>query len=271
MKKSDVLKRYRVLVGIITAVALTLAAIVIFAANEKRLPYGHLEEGAEIKMSKKADLFGSGKETTIALINLPPIPQQDYTGFLGIWNSKGKLIQRFDVKGYDILNPVQIHVLDITGDNNPDIILETDEHANGGLGVHVIHIYVQVKGQYIEAPVPNGKNTSYTITYDQSSHDFTMISDQDNRKWSVKWTTDQMKELDSILLSQSNSVNVDPISSIDLQNNILKTKRLIWFGNLQLNSLAILVTSYHYDEIKWVMQSYNLESIDKMSLVTEQK
>jgi hypothetical protein len=32
--------------------------------------------------------------------------------------------------------------------------------------------------------------------------------------------TDLLKELDSNLLNQSNPVNVDPISSIDLQNNI---------------------------------------------------
>jgi hypothetical protein len=275
MKKSDVQKRYKVLVVSIIAVALALAAIAIYTANEDRFqnvtPYGHLEEGAEIKMSKKADLFGSGNEATIALINLPLLTQQDNTGYLGIWDKKGKLLQKFDVKGYDILHPVQIQVSDITGDNNPDIILETDAYANGGLGVHVLHVYVQEKGQYIEAPVPYGMNTSFTVTYDQSSNDFTMISDQDNRKWTVRWTADQLKELDSILLSQSNAVNIDSISSIDLQNNILKTKRLIWFGNVQLNSLAILVTSFHFEEGKWDMQSYSMESVDKMSIVTEQK
>ncbi|MNI05040.1 hypothetical protein D3C73_579840 [compost metagenome] len=51
------------------------------------------------------------------------------------------------------MNPIQIHVLDLSGDGNPDIVLETDERANGGLGVIVAHIYVENNGQYAEVPL----------------------------------------------------------------------------------------------------------------------
>jgi hypothetical protein len=304
LKKRSIFKRYTPLVGSVTVIVL---ALIIFVANEDHLrslipnwnviqkasqtqanlslPVNSndspekfhvvdgltIEEGAQIKISKKADLFGSMKGATIALINLPPIPKQDYTGYLGIWDSDGKLIQKFVVKGYNIMYPVQIHVQDITGDGIPDIVLETDEHANGGLGVHVLHIYVEDKGQYAEALLSEGMNSSYTVTFRSYSKDFIMVSTQDNRKWTVQLATNQLKELDSNLLNQSNPVNVDPISSIDLQNNTLKTKRLIWFGNLQLNSLAILVTSYHFEENKWAMQSYSLENIDKSTIITEIK
>jgi hypothetical protein len=228
-----------------------------------------IEKGAQIKMSTNADLFGSNKEATIALINLPLVPQQDYAGYLGVWDSNGKLIQRFDVNGYNITKPVQIHVQDITGDRNPDIVLETDEGANGGFGVHVLHIYVEDKGRYIETPLSEGDHSSYTVTFRSTSNDFIMVSTQDNRRWTVQLAKDLMETLDSSLINQSNPVNVDPISSIDLQDNSLITKRLIWFGNLQLNSLALLVTSYHFEGHKWIMQSYSLENVDKSSMITE--
>jgi hypothetical protein len=281
-KKRSKLKRYTPLVGSLTMVVLVL---IIVLANLS-LPENKsdefpeefhvidgltIEEGAQLKMSKHADLFGSKEEATIALINLPLIPQHDYTGYLGIWDSNGKLIQKFVVEGYNINNPVQIHVQDITGDGNPDIVLETDEGANGGFGVHVLHVYVKDKGQYMEAPLSKEMNSGFTVTFRSSSNDFIMISMQDNRRWAVQFNADHLKQLDSKLLNQSNTVNVDPISSIDLLNNTLKTKRLIWFGNLQLNSLAQLVTSYHFEENKWVMQSYSLEDIENGTIVTEIK
>jgi hypothetical protein len=304
VKKRSIFKRYTPLVGTLTVIVL---AFIFFVANEDRLrtlipnwngiqkapqtqanlslPVNSnnspekfhvvdgltIEEGAQIKISKQADLFDSMNGATIALINLPLIPNQDYTGYLGIWDSNGKLIQKFVVEGYNIINPVQIHVLDITGDRNPDIVLETDEHANGGLGVHVLHVYVEDKGLFAETPLSGGMNSSYTVTFRASSNDFIMVSTQDNRKWTIQLAADQLKELDLNLLNQSNPVNVDPISSIDLQNNTIKTKRLIWFGNLQLNSLAILETSYHFEENKWAMQSYSLENIDKSTIITEIK
>lgn len=229
-----------------------------------------IEEGAEILISKKADLLDSMKGSTIALIHSPLTPEQGNTEYLGIWDAKGKRIQKFIVEGY-MMNPVDIHVTDVTGDGNSDIILETDENANGGLGAHALHIYVEDKGQYKEAPLPEEINTNYTVTFRPSSNDFNMISTGDKRSWTVQMAEDQLKELDATLLKQSNAVNVDPISSIDVQDHILITKRLIWFGNLQLNSLAILATSYHFEDNKWNMKSYSLEDVKKGTVVTEIK
>jgi len=284
MKKRSILKRYIPLVGCVTVIAL---ALIIFVLNEDHLrglipgnsndaPEEYhvidgltIEKGAEIKIIKQTDLLGSMKGATIALINLPLIPNQDYTGYLGIWDSNGKLIQKFDVNSYNIMFPVQLQVLDITGDGKPDIMLETDEHANGGLGVHVLHVYVEDNGQYTEAPLPEEMSLNFTVTFRSSSNDFIMVSSQDTRSWSVQLATDELEFLDSNLLNHTNDVNIDRVSSIDLQSNTLKTRRLIWFGNLQLNSLAILVTSYQFEENKWAIQSYSLENIDKSTIVTE--
>jgi hypothetical protein len=307
LKQEGGLKRYRALiVSVVTVVLAITAAAATYMANvdyfqnmktngnavilASHIPHAafnpekfqwingiSIEEGAEIKMTQKADLFGNGNEATIALVNLPATPNQAYTGYLGIWDTERKLTQKFEVQGYDILHPVQIKVLDITGDNNPDIILETDAYANGGDGAHVLHIYVQDKGEYIETTLPVRTNTGYMVTLQPANHDFTINSVEDKRKWSVQWSAqmitgqDQLHALDANFLNSSIPVNVDPISSIDLKNNILTTKSLLWFGNLQLNSLAHLATSYHFEAGKWVMQSYSLESIDKMTIVTEQK
>lgn len=227
-----------------------------------------IEEGAQIEKSTKADLFDSMEEATIALIHLPLVPQQDNTGYLGLWDSNGKLIQKFDVNEYHLINPIEIHVQDITGDGNTDIVLETDGGANGGFGAHDLHVYVNDKGQYVETPLSEGMNSSFTVTFHSSSQDFIMISNQDNRSWTIQLNAEHLKQLDSELLNQPNPVNVDPISSIDLQGNTLKTRRLMWFGNLQLNSLALLETSYRYEEKKWVIQSYNLANIEKGTIVT---
>jgi len=98
-------------------------------------------------MRKKAELIGSMKGSTIALVNTPRKSNQDYSGYLGIWTPEGKRIQKFTLEGYHIMSPVQIYVQDITGDGHPDIVLETDQHANGGLGAHVLNIYVEENGK----------------------------------------------------------------------------------------------------------------------------
>ncbi|WP_256761647.1 VCBS repeat-containing protein [Cohnella sp. WQ 127256] len=286
-KRRSIYKRYTMWAG---SLAVIVMALIIIIVNEEHLrsliptwvtsqntSQTHVVEGitieqeAEIKISKKAALLGSAGEATIALINLPLIPEQDYTGYLGIWDANGKLLQKFVVEGYNIMNPVQIHVEDITGDGHPDIVLETDEHANGGLGVHVLHLYVKDNDQYVEAPLPDEVNSNYIVAFRSASNDFRMTSVQDKRQWTIQLTTDHLKQLAPNLLTQTSPVNVDPISSIAIQNNILTTKRLIWFGNLQLNSLAILETSYRFEENKWTIQSYSLENIDKSSIVTEVK
>jgi hypothetical protein len=273
MRIYNLLKQNKILTVSIALVILILATAAIHKANKDQpsnmKPIGNLEKNAEIKLSQKADLFGSGNEATIALINLPSIPEQDYRGYVGIWDNKNKLIQKIEVKGYDIQFPVQIKALDITGDKKSDIILETDVHANGGLGAHALHVYVQEKGHFVETTVPFWLNTSFSVTLNNFSNVFT-INSVENRNWTAQWTAEQLKNLDSNTPIQQSPVNIDPISSINLQNNILTTKSLIWFGNLQLNSLAILVTSYHWVEGTWAVKSYNLESVDKMSIVTEQ-
>ncbi|WP_438350608.1 hypothetical protein ACP8HI_08175 [Paenibacillus sp. FA6] len=279
MKKKKILKRYPILavglIAIVVALIMFVASPFLSVNSNNSLEKFHvvdgltIEEGAQIKIRKNADLFGSMKEATIALINLPLIPEQDYAGYVGIWDSNGKLVQKFVVKGYHIMNPVQIHVQDITGDGNSDIVVETDEHVNGGLGVHALHVYVENKGQYTEAPLSEEINSDYTVTFRSSSKDFIVISTQDNRRWTVQLGAEQLKHLNSNVLNQSNPVNVDPISSIDVHNNTLTTKRLIWFGDLQLNSLAVLESNYYFEENKWEMQSYSLENIDKSTIVTE--
>jgi len=82
-------------------------------------------------------------------------------------------------------------------------------------------------------------------------------------------TTDLMKELNRNLLSETNTVNIDPTSSVDVHDNILTTKRLMWFGNVHLNSLAVLVTSYQLEDHKWVIQDYDLEAIDEGTIIKQ--
>jgi hypothetical protein len=272
MRINSLLKQNKILTVSIALVILILATAAIQKAYKNQpsnmKPFGNLEKNAEIKLSLKADLFGSGNEATIALINVPLVPEQDYSGYVGIWDNKNKLIQKIEVKGYDIQFPVQIKVLDITGDKESDIILETDVHANGGLGAHALHVYVQEKGHFVETALPFWLNNNFSVTLNNLSNVFT-INSVENRNWTAQWTEEQLKNLDSNIPIQQSPVNIDPISSIDLQNNILTTKSLIWFGNLQLNSLAIIVTSYHWVEGSWAVKSYNLESVAKESIVTE--
>jgi hypothetical protein len=275
MKKWSILQRYTAIIGSVVIAAIVIFSLLTGDTNERPKKYTvveglNVEEGAQIKLSKRADLFGSALDATIALVVLPLQPQQDYKGYLGVWDSSGELVQKFVVNGYNILFPLEINVLDITADGIPDIILETDERANGGLGVEVLHIYVSDNGSYIEASLPDTVDKGYTATYRPSSNDFMMSSNADNRRWAVHFNDELLRLLDTKLLNQPvAAVNVDPVSSIDLQNNILTTKRLMWFGNLQLNSLAVVATSYSFEANNWVIKNYHLESVEGSSVVTE--
>jgi hypothetical protein len=169
------------------------------------------------------------------------------------------------------MSPVQIVVKDITGDGHPDIVLETDQHANGGLGSHALHIYVQGEEKYTEEPLPLTEevNDNYSVTFHSASNEFMMVSTKDSRRWKIELATDTLKELNSNLLNMTNLVNIDPISSVDVHDNMLTTKRLMWFGNVHLNSLAVLVTTYQFEDHKWVIQNYDLEAIDEGTIIIE--
>ncbi|MNI05037.1 hypothetical protein D3C73_579810 [compost metagenome] len=105
VKKWSLVKRYMLLVG---SLAVIVIAFIIIETNlslpdqSNASPAKYhvldgltIEEGAQISISKKADLLGSSG-TTIGLIHLPLMPNHDYTGYLGIWDTNGKLIQKFD-------------------------------------------------------------------------------------------------------------------------------------------------------------------------------
>ncbi|WP_169810179.1 hypothetical protein [Paenibacillus antarcticus] len=96
-----------------------------------------------------------------------------------------------------------------------------------------------------------------------------MVSNKDSRRWKIELATDTLKELNSNLLNKTNLVNIDPISSVDVHDNMLTTKRLMWFGNVHLNSLAVLVTTYQFEVHKWVIQDYDLEAIDEGTIIIE--
>lgn len=291
LEKRRTVKRFSVWAGSVAAVL----ALVFFAANgdyfrdlyhsiEERYSGHHtlekivkyhsvdglmIEEGAQIQISKKADLLEPMNEATIALVVLPLEPERDYEGYLGIWDAEGQAIQKFALEGYHMMNPVQIYVQDVTGDGNPDIVLETDEGANGGFGAHAVQLYVKQRDRYVSAPLTEEVNASFAVLFRPSGNDFIVTSEQDHREWTVTMNAEQLKELDSALLSETNIANVDSISSIDIGDNGLTTRRLVWFGHLQLNSLAVLATRYTFENNMWAVQEYQLESIENSTVVTE--
>ncbi|MEW9698872.1 hypothetical protein [Paenibacillus sp. SI8] len=225
-------------------------------------------------MSTKADLTGTGKESTISLVVLPQKPNQDYEGYVRIGDEHQKISQVFTVKGYNILNPVQIHVVDVTNDGKPDIILETDELANGGLGAHDLHMYIQEQnGRFIEQFIPDDGDTEsrFSAAYRPSTREFTVSNMEDNRTWRIQISEKFAGQLEADRLDEmsENRVHVDPISSIDLMNNKLATKRYVWFGRLQLNGLAVLETEYVCTNGNWRMKQYHLQSVESMTKVAE--
>ncbi|MCL6457058.1 MAG: hypothetical protein K6T85_03540 [Gorillibacterium sp.] len=249
-----------------TAVETPEGSISIPLNNDQGLT---IEAGALTKMTEKGKLFGSEQESIIALINLPLVAGEGYTGYLGIWDLSGNLIQKLEVKGYNIIDPEQIHVEDITGDGIADIVLETNEGANGGLGVHALNVYVGDKDKYTEVILAGGENIAFKTTYVPERGEFSIVSVQDNRSWMVKLPKgERMDFMDVRLFTGTHALTIDPIGAVAWGENTLTTKRLVWFGNLQLNSLAVLATSYHYQDGKMLVQSYHLES-DGSSVITE--
>jgi hypothetical protein len=223
------------------------------------------EAGAQIKISKQADLFHTGEEYTVALVNLPEVSPGDYKGYLGIWDNKGERIKQFSVNGYNSMFPVQLLTQDLTKDGNPDILLETDEHANGGNGVHVAYVYVQQGTDYVEAPLPETDKINLTVSYNTQTKDF-QVQSNENKTWKVKVDPSILESIDPNTVKQL-PVNIDPISEVNTENNTLTTKRYLWFGNLQLNTLGFLQTSYVYKNGKWDAQTYEVVSGD-MAIVT---
>ncbi|MCD1260027.1 hypothetical protein B5M42_014525 [Paenibacillus athensensis] len=220
-----------------------------------------LEKDAEIKMQTKADLFNDGQKETIALVNLPLIQGQDYSGYLGIWDEKGILLQKLPVNGYNILFPVKIYTNDLTQDRNPDIVLETDEHANGGNGVHHTYVYIQTEHHFVETPLPESPVTTFFASYQKKEQNFIIQSEEDpSRYWFAKINADQMQFINEDLLNEKQVVQMDPVSAIEVGNDFLTTKRWLWFGNLQLNNLGFLVTNYQYRDGRWQAFGYSIES-----------
>lgn len=220
-----------------------------------------IEKDAKIKLLTKADLFNDGQSETIALVNLPLVNGQDYSGYLGIWDAKGHLLQKFPLHGYNIMFPIRIYMKDLTQDGNPDILLETDEHSNGGNGVHHVYIYIQRDHHFVETPLPDSPVTALIAKYQNTKQSFLIQSQKDpSRSWSVKLNVDLMKYLDRKLLSGKQVVQIDPVSSTQVTSGSIATKRWLWFGNLQLNNLGFLVTHYQYSDGKWKVVQYDVES-----------
>jgi hypothetical protein len=220
-----------------------------------------LEPGAEMKISKQSDLFHTGEVYTIGLVNLPQA-EGDYKGYLGIWNGKGNLVKKFDVNGYNSMFPVQLSIQDFTNDGNPDILLETDEHANGGNGVHDAYVYVQQGMSYVEVPLPDSTEEHLTLTasHNLQTKEF-LIHSNHNDTWTVKVDPTILESINPTFLKQPFPVKVDPISQVNTDNHTLTTKRYLWFGNVQLNSLGFLHTSYVFINGKWEVKSYNIASM----------
>jgi hypothetical protein len=223
------------------------------------------ETGAEIKMSSQADLFHTGEEYTVALVNLPEVSPGDYKGYVGIFDNKGELSKKFPVEGYDITSPVQLLVQDLTKDGKPDILLETDEHANGGNGIHHLYLFVQQGTEYEEAPLPQDESFNLTVSYNTQTKDFLGQSNQ-NQTWTVKVDPSILESMDPTTVKQL-PVFIDPVSEVKTDNNTLTIKRYVWFGNLQINTLGFLKTSYDFKNGKWEAQTYDLVS-GNMATVT---
>lgn len=239
------------------------------SSNSNRGSNLGIEKGAVIKTQKKEDLFGNRQIETIALVNLPLVKGQDYSGYLGIWDAQGKLLQKFTLHGYNIMFPIKIYTNDLNNDGKLDIILETDEHANGGNGIHDIYVFIQKDKIFSEKPLPQTPVASFVATYQLKNKSF-LIQSQKNksRTWSTKLSPDIMKNLNNNLLKGKHDVNIDPISEINVNDGYITTKRLLWFGKLQLNSLGFLVTQYKYENGKWIVTQYNIQS-NGTSNVTE--
>ncbi|MDA8443347.1 MAG: hypothetical protein M0Z55_13390 [Peptococcaceae bacterium] len=220
-----------------------------------------LEQAAKIKLQIKADLFNDGQQETIAIVNLPLTAGQDYSGYLGIWNAKGHLLQKLPLHGYDIMFPVKIYTNDLTQDGKPDLVLETDEHANGGNGAHHVYVYIQKDHYFAETPLSNSPAATFFATYQKNSQTFLIQSQEDlSRSWSAKLNADQMQNLNKNLLQGKQGVQIDPVSILQVANDSIITKRWLWFGNLQLNNLGFLVTHYQYRDGKWLVVQFSIES-----------
>lgn len=234
-----------------------------FAKPHNGLKLGDHEQ--VILRKSHLDLNHDGKaEETVAVVGTitKPGSQQVDSGYLGVFDQAGNLIGRNDLEYIDILSPQQILVTDLTGDGKNDIVLDSDLHGNGGMGVHNIRVYVQQSdGTFAESklPDPDWMAQFQPATYDSTAKAWTVAA-KDGRTWQINLVGEQWKDFDSSVFTQPFVIAVDPPYSASVANGKLTTRHWAWAGS-HVNGLFFLVATYRYQAGHFVVDSFRLEAI----------
>lgn len=262
--------------GLLLAAGCTANGAALTPGDSQPLPAGvimkdklDIGQDARIGMTHKAMLYGSEKESTITLVQLPQRSNGDYAGYLGIWDAEGNLLEKHELEGYSLLHPQQLLAEDITGDGIADILLETDEQVNGGMGAHRLQVWAGGKEQYREIELQDQAPFTLQAQFQPDTGGFQITSQPDERRWEVKLPADQLEAQERELATGSHEVNIDPFFAAAVDDGMLVTRRWLWIGRLQLNGVGVLVTEYRYQDGKLAVADYRLEPGEGYPALTE--
>jgi hypothetical protein len=228
-----------------------------------------IEQGAQVAKTVQTALYGNQQEMTLALIRLPLKEDDEGSGYVGIWDKAGKLVEKHVVEGYSLQHPVQLLAEDVTGDGIADILLETDEQANGGMGAHRLQVWVGESGQYRELELQDPVAVALQAQFQPATGSFQLTSAADGRSWTAQVPAEQLAAQEAELETGSHGVNIDPLFEAAVEDGTLVTRRWLWVGRLQLNGVGVLVTEYRYRDGALVVSDYQLEAAKGYPALTE--
>lgn len=229
-----------------------------------------MEQGAEVAKRTQAALYGKQADMTLALIGLPIQTEgEESSGYIGIWEKAGKLVEKHTVEGYSLRHPVQLLAEDVTGDGIADILLETDEQANGGMGAHRLQVWGGESGQYREVELQDPLAVALQAEFQPATGSYHLTSAADGRSWLAQVPAEQLAAQEAELVTGRHGVNIDPLFSATVEDGTLVTRRWLWVGRLQLNGLGVLVTEYRYRDGALVASDYRLEAAEGYPALTE--
>jgi len=226
---------------------------------------GQINHGGQIILSKQTDLDADGKADTVAVVGTEKNEDRFYTkGYLGIFNHEGKSVQSIDLSS-DALNfPVQLAILDLTGDKKLDILLESDLRSNGGRGAHQLNIYEQQNAaKFVAAPVqyPTDWSSKLALDYDKAGKAWLLTSKVDTRAWTVQLKGEQWKDYDpTTWMKKPYYPTVDHLYEVDLTDSVLKTKHYLWAGS-HVNGIVGVQNTFKYQDGKFVLDKFDLVNI----------
>ena len=232
-----------------------------------------LKQGEKAKMTRQFDLDGDGRLETVAVVGSVPAPDSTgmfQSGYLGVFNGQGQLVQHVPLKGDAVNWPVLLAAKDVNRDGRLDLVLDSDLRGNGGRGVHQMNVFVQGANRSYAALPQQGLDWSNALktTYDAATKTWSIHSNIGNRKFKAQYVGKEPYDPNAMGKSYDRP-EVDPHYELNADWNVLETKHWLWTG-AHVNGIAILSEKHEVKDGKLVVTSYRLDTVDSNWKVEEQ-